>query len=79
MSQPTEDVRITPQLFQGMDLGIFVTEIKEEVANDTAILTSRSWTECASDVLDSTREQPRSGCSSGAWREGFTMIFPGLV
>jgi hypothetical protein len=50
MSQPTEDVRITPQLFQGMDLGIFVTEIKEEVANDTAILTSRSWTECASDI-----------------------------
>jgi hypothetical protein len=33
MSQPTEDVRITPQLFQRMDLGIFVAEIEEEVAD----------------------------------------------
>lgn len=57
MSQPTEDVRITPQLFQRMDLGIFVAQIEEEVADDTAVLTSRSWTECACDVLDSTREQ----------------------
>ena len=56
MSQPTEDVRITPQLFQRVDLRVSATEIKEEVANDTVILTSRSWTECASDVLDSTRE-----------------------
>ena len=58
MNHPTEDVRITPQLFERMDLGMFVTEIEEEVADDTAILTSRSWTEGASDVLDSTREQP---------------------
>jgi hypothetical protein len=57
MSQPTKDVRVAPQLFQRIDLGIFVTEKKEEIADDTAVLTTCSWSEGARDVLDSTREQ----------------------
>jgi hypothetical protein len=57
MSQPAEDVRVTPQLFQRIDPGIIVSEIKEEIASRAAILTSCFSSECGSDVLYSTLER----------------------
>jgi hypothetical protein len=56
---PSEDVGITAQLIEVLDLGMMDGEIGEEIAHRTAIVTRCVGAECSTDGIDGTLED---GC-----------------
>jgi hypothetical protein len=56
---PSEDVGITAQLIQALDLGMMNGEIGEEVAYRAAVVTRCFGVECSADGIDGTLED---GC-----------------
>ena len=54
---PAEDVGLTPQLVEAMDLGVIRAEIAEEVARSPVVVTNAFGLECSTERIDSTGEE----------------------
>src|SRR6266446_4118532 len=54
---PAEDVGLTPQLVEAIDLGVVGAEIAEEVARSPMVVTNAFGIECSAERIDSTGEE----------------------